>query len=253
MVISCKNGCYYYLGKMGWRKPDSTFETPGMNSFNHYSYGAIGDWMYRVMVGLDTYEDGVGYKHIKIKPHIGGGFSFASASLQTYYGELSCGWKVEADKINMDVEIPANTTATLFVPAANADAITESGKPLSTVGGIKVSGIEDGYVMLNVGSGDYHFSAIKPADTNEAINLNQYVGKYKVESGMIKMVEIKVQGGKLIAVVFDNSGEIEPVKNIKDQFTSRDGSTVNFIRDETGNVVEIIMNALGMTFEGKKQ
>ncbi|HWH62816.1 MAG TPA: family 78 glycoside hydrolase catalytic domain, partial [Ginsengibacter sp.] len=53
-------------------KPDSTFETPGMNSFNHYSYGAIGDWMYRSMAGIDTYEDGPGYKHIKIKPHIGG-------------------------------------------------------------------------------------------------------------------------------------------------------------------------------------
>ena len=48
-------------------KPDSTFQTPGMNSFNHYAYGAIGDWMYRVITGIDTYEDGVGYKHIKNK------------------------------------------------------------------------------------------------------------------------------------------------------------------------------------------
>jgi alpha-L-rhamnosidase len=46
-------------------KPDGSFQVPSMNSYNHYSYGAIGDWMYRVMVGLDTYEDGVGYKHIK--------------------------------------------------------------------------------------------------------------------------------------------------------------------------------------------
>ena len=44
-----------------------------MNSFNHYAYGAIGDWMYRIMVGIDTYEDGVGYKHSRIKPHVGGG------------------------------------------------------------------------------------------------------------------------------------------------------------------------------------
>lgn len=234
-------------------KPDSTFETPSMNSFNHYSYGAIGDWMYRKMVGLDTYEDGVGYKHIKVKPHIGGGFSFASASLQTYYGKLSSGWKVEADKINMDVEIPANTTATIFVPAANAASVTESSKPLSTEGDIKVVGTEDDYVVLNAGSGIYHFSAAKPKAENAVINLNEYAGKYKVESGMIKMIEIKVQNGKLLAVVFNNSGEIEPVKNVKDQFTSADGSTVNFIRDEKSNVVQIKMNALGMTFEGKKQ
>lgn len=142
-------------------KPDSSFQTPGMNSFNHYAYGAIGDWMYRKMVGLDTYEDGVGYKHIKIQPHIGGGFTNASASLKTYYGTLSNSWKVESGKILMDVEIPANTTATIYIPAANADTVTESGKALSTVGDLTVSGIEDGYVVVNVGSGMYHFAAAK--------------------------------------------------------------------------------------------
>ncbi|OIR12914.1 bacterial alpha-L-rhamnosidase [mine drainage metagenome] len=143
------------------QKPDSSFQTPGMNSFNHYSYGAIGDWMYRKMVGLDTYEDGVGYKHIKIKPHIGGGFTFANASLQTYYGKLSCDWKVEANKMMMDVEIPANTSATIFIPAANAGSITESDKPLSSINEIKVVGIKDGYVELNIGSGVYHFLVVK--------------------------------------------------------------------------------------------
>ncbi|HEV2832815.1 MAG TPA: family 78 glycoside hydrolase catalytic domain, partial [Hanamia sp.] len=83
-------------------KPDGTFQTPNMNSFNHYAYGAIGDWMYRKMAGIDTYEDGVGYKHIKIKPVIGGGFTYASASLQTYYGKVSSGWKVAGDSIYLD-------------------------------------------------------------------------------------------------------------------------------------------------------
>ena len=101
-------------------KPDSTFENPGMNSFNHYAYGAIGDWMYRKMVGIDTYEDGVGYKHIKIKPHIGGGFTNASASLETYYGKVSNSWKVQDGKTIMDVDIPVNTTATIFLPANDA-------------------------------------------------------------------------------------------------------------------------------------
>ena len=142
-------------------KPDSTFQTPGMNSFNHYAYGAIGDWMYRKMVGLDTYEDGPGYKHIKVQPHIGGGFTNASASLQTYYGKLSNTWKIEIDKILMDVEIPANTTATIYMPAANADAVTESGKALRAISEIKITGMEDGYVVLQLGSGVYHFSAAK--------------------------------------------------------------------------------------------
>ena len=139
------------------QKPDSTFENPGMNSFNHYAYGAIGDWMYRKMVGIDTYEDGVGYKHIRIKPHLGGGFTYASASLDTYYGKVSNSWKIENGNLLMDVEIPANTRATVFVPAKNADAIKEGGKSLTQVNDIKIKNAENGYMILEVGSGVYHF------------------------------------------------------------------------------------------------
>jgi len=138
------------------QKPDKSFQTPGMNSFNHYAYGAIGDWMYRKMVGLDTYEDGVGYKHIKIQPHIGGGFTNASASLKTYYGTASSAWNINGNETGMEVEIPANTKATVYIPAANADAVTESGKSLSA-GNIKVAGTENGYVVAELGSGKYHF------------------------------------------------------------------------------------------------
>jgi alpha-L-rhamnosidase len=139
-------------------KPDSTFETPGMNSFNHYAYGAIGDWMYRVIAGIDTYQDGVGYKHIKIKPHIGGNFTNASASLETYYGRLSSGWEIVNDKIIMDVEIPANTFATVFVPAKSEASVFESDNAISSSKDIQVKGTEDGYVILKVGSGKYHFT-----------------------------------------------------------------------------------------------
>jgi len=143
------------------RKPDSTFQTPGMNSFNHYSYGAIGDWMYRVMVGLDTYDDGVGYKHIKIMPHPGGNFEYATASLNTYYGLVSAGWKLNSGKLSLDVEIPCNTTATISIPASAAEKILEAGNALGTVKEIKVGKTENGYVELNVGSGKYHFEVNK--------------------------------------------------------------------------------------------
>jgi alpha-L-rhamnosidase len=143
------------------QKPNGTFENPGMNSFNHYAYGAIGDWMYRKMVGIDTYEDGVGYKHIKIQPHIGGDFTYASASLETYYGKVSNSWKIENGNLLMDVEVPANTKATAFIPAKNADEIKESGKILSGANDIKVVGSQDGYVEIEIGSGVYHFEVKK--------------------------------------------------------------------------------------------
>jgi alpha-L-rhamnosidase len=169
LLLQEKYPSWLYPVKMGattiWErwdgiKPDGSFQVPSMNSYNHYSYGAIGDWMYRVMAGLDTYEDGVGYKHIKIQPHIGGGFSNASASLQTYYGKLSSSWKVEAGTILMDVEIPANTTATVFVPAASITDVTESGVSLD-VAGIRGGEVKDRYIVVTLGSGQYHFAVKK--------------------------------------------------------------------------------------------
>jgi alpha-L-rhamnosidase len=83
-------------------KPDSTFETPSMNSFNHYSYGAIGDWMYRAVAGIDTYTDEPGYKHIRIMPHVGGNLTYANADLKTYYGTVSSHWKID-NELQLDV------------------------------------------------------------------------------------------------------------------------------------------------------
>jgi alpha-L-rhamnosidase len=139
-------------------KTDGSFAPASMNSFNHYAYGAIGDWMYRSIAGLDTYEEGPGYKHSKIRPVIGGGLTSAAATLQTFYGQLSSRWKVENDSLLLDVDIPANTKATVYVPAANADAVTESGKVVTQQHGIKVISTEGSYVVLQVGSGVYHFS-----------------------------------------------------------------------------------------------
>jgi alpha-L-rhamnosidase len=141
------------------QKPDSTFQTPGMNSFNHYSYGAIGDWMYRAMAGIDTYDDAPGYKHIRIMPHIGGNFSYVNADYKTNYGTLSSNWKVDSSNLQLDVEIPCNTTATIYIPAASADVVKEGNNQLSKVTGIKVSGKENEYVVVEVGSGKYYFTA----------------------------------------------------------------------------------------------
>jgi alpha-L-rhamnosidase len=129
-----------------------------MNSFNHYAYGAIGDWMYRNIAGIDTYEDGPGYKKIRIQPHVGGNLSFASAVLQTGYGELSTAWEIDGGKFHLDVEIPVNTSARIYIPATRAEDILENEKPLSVSKEITVSGKEGDYIVLQTGSGTYHFS-----------------------------------------------------------------------------------------------
>ena len=128
-----------------------------MNSYNHYAYGAIGDWMYRVIAGIDTKDEAPGYKQIQIKPHIGGSLTKAAAQLKTYYGTVSSSWKQENGQLIFDVEIPVNTTAEVHVPASDAGSVTESGKPLTSVKEIKLKGTEDGYILLSLGSGKYQF------------------------------------------------------------------------------------------------
>ncbi len=144
-------------------KPDSTFEAPSMNSYNHYAYGAIGDWMYRVVAGIDTKTDAPGYKQIIIKPSIGGNLTNAYADYETNYGKVSSHWKLDNNQLLLDVEVPANTTATVYVPVNGDNSIVqEGGKPLSAIADISRGPAEPGYKVLNVGSGSYHFSTPMP-------------------------------------------------------------------------------------------
>ncbi|WP_237487879.1 family 78 glycoside hydrolase catalytic domain [Hufsiella arboris] len=116
-------------------RPDGSFQTSRMNSFNHYAYGAIGDWMYRTIAGIDNDPENPGYKKIIIKPHPGGNLTYCKASLDTQYGTIKVHWEIRNDKFSMDVTVPENTTATVYVPDVN-------GK---------------NYSMRQVKSGNHHF------------------------------------------------------------------------------------------------
>ena len=147
------------------QKPDSTFQTPGMNSFNHYAYGAIGDWMYRVVAGIDTDDSIPGYKKIKIKPHIGGNFTQVAADYKSDYGLISSHWKTNADRLILDVEIPANTTARIYIPAEGIEGVLENDKAVSSIKEIKMIGKQGNYVVVETGSGKYSFSTTKPTSS----------------------------------------------------------------------------------------
>lgn len=142
--------------------PDGSLQTPAMNSFNHYAYGAIGDWLYRVVAGIGTDEMLSGYKEIKIKPHIGGELTFVNADLITNYGRLSSHWKIEDDNFLLEVEIPVNTNAVIYVPSNYESIILESGKPVSEVREVKALGYTEGYSTFLIGSGSYSFSVAHP-------------------------------------------------------------------------------------------
>lgn len=141
------------------QKPDGTFQTPGMNSFNHYAYGAIGDWMYRVMAGLETDESGPGYRKIRIRPQIGGNFTSVSADYESGYGLVHSGWTLENGQLHMNVEIPANTQATLYIPTSDVQSVTESKKPAVGAPGFTILDPVPGYLVVRVGSGKYSFTS----------------------------------------------------------------------------------------------
>lgn len=144
------------------QKPDSTFQDPSMTSFNHYAYGAVGDWMYRSIAGIDTREEGAGYKEIIIKPIPGGNLTSASGSIETYYGKVSSAWKKDGDKLSLDIEIPVNTSATIYIPVKDkTNKISENGTLISSASDIQTLDEEDGFKVFKVGSGNYHFSVLE--------------------------------------------------------------------------------------------
>jgi alpha-L-rhamnosidase len=129
----------------GWT-PARGFQDRGMNSFNHYAFGAVGEYLYGAVGGIRA--ETPGYKRIRIEPVVGHGLTWANASLESLYGHIACGWKLDGHKLTMDVTIPVNTTATVCVPGA--DARGDGGKPLGT---------EQASSQFAVGSGTYHFTA----------------------------------------------------------------------------------------------
>lgn len=137
------------------QKPDGTI-IEGMNSFNHYSYGAIGEWMYNYIGGLSIDSENPGYKHILFHPHPGGGLTSAAAEFKSMYGRVKSAWKIKDNTFVYEVTIPANAWGTVTLPNALGKNITLNSEPLSEV--VKQSISESGNgLVVTLGSGSYSF------------------------------------------------------------------------------------------------
>lgn len=148
-------------------KPDGTFWSEDMNSFNHYAYGAVGDWLYRAVAGLDMDESAPGYKRILFRPRPDSGLTYAKAAYESAYGAIRSEWRLESDgTVQYEFEIPANTTAVVLLRGASAESAVVNGSPLSQLGqnttelpGLLLAASEDGALRLELGSGHYRVSA----------------------------------------------------------------------------------------------
>ncbi len=142
-------------------KPDGSFQDASMNSFNHFAYGAIGDWLYSVVAGIESDSDAPGYKRVRIRPQPGGQLTFARASLDSMVGRIESHWVFEEGVFRLSVTIPANSEGIVYLPARRAGDITEQGQALKQVEGVRKIQQEGETIVLTLGSGTYQFNVSK--------------------------------------------------------------------------------------------
>lgn len=140
----------------GWTH-DKGFQDPGMNSFNHYAYGSIGDWLYQRIAGIDTDKEQPGFKHIIMRPIFTSPFEWVKRTLETPYGPVTSAWEKKNGTIQWEIEIPPNAHATVFLPIDDVSCIMESGTDLDAAKCVAYEKGEDGMLSLKTGSGKYCF------------------------------------------------------------------------------------------------
>ncbi|MHB1035131.1 MAG: glycoside hydrolase family 78 protein [Pirellulales bacterium] len=138
------------------------FQDAGMNSFNHWAFGAVGEWMWRHVAGLNPDDAQPGWKHFVVAPRPGGGVTWAKAEYRSIRGAIACNWRIAAGRITLEVSVPPNTTATVFVPCAAAGEVVEGGQPASRAQGVAFLCREGAAAVFEVGSGRFVFDAPVP-------------------------------------------------------------------------------------------
>lgn len=145
----------------GWTHQDGFFN-PQMNSFNHYSLGSIGEWLFRHVAGIELDAEQAGYKHFQLRPFPSRSLGAATARYRSIQGEIRSAWSWEGDRFQWTIVVPPNTRARVLVPTSNPDSVNEAGRPLQNVPGLRVIGEAQDSVVCEAPSGRYvFFSTLK--------------------------------------------------------------------------------------------
>lgn len=156
---------WLYPVKLGattiWERWNSMTEKgihePGMNSFNHYAFGSVGEWLFSVVAGIDA-ED-AGFKRIVIKPHPLRELGRVQASCESIHGRVSVDWRLTGEAFHIQLVLPANTSALVYIPATEPGRVRESGRPADESECVQLVEKGEGYVVYRVLSGSYSFVA----------------------------------------------------------------------------------------------
>ncbi|MBN1507086.1 MAG: family 78 glycoside hydrolase catalytic domain [Sedimentisphaerales bacterium] len=143
----------------GWTEEEGFFN-PQMNSFNHYSLGSVGEWLYRCVAGIELDPHVNAFKRFLIRPYPGGSFTHARASYRSMHGIIESGWQRQGNILTLEVSIPANTTARIYVPSDTGTPVLEGSAPAEESAGIEPVGREGSFAVYDVASGRYRFTAM---------------------------------------------------------------------------------------------
>lgn len=138
---------------------DSGFGGAGMNSFNHYSYGSVMEWVYNTVLGIRVNEENPGFTQFDLYPTYGGSFTYVKGSYHAQSGLIESGWELGKNDFTYTCTVPANTTATLYLPVRGEKAdVRESNKKIEKAEGVTFVGYENGRMVFRLQSGRYTFT-----------------------------------------------------------------------------------------------
>ncbi|MCU1262691.1 MAG: alpha-L-rhamnosidase, partial [Bryobacterales bacterium] len=141
-----------------WELWNGDTADPAMNSGNHVmQIGDLAVWMYEYLAGIRPDPARPGFAHTVIRPYPVADLTFVRASHKSMYGLIRSEWKREGGNFELDVTVPPNTTATVYVPARDAGAVTESGRAASLSPGVSFLRMDSGAALFDVPSGTYKF------------------------------------------------------------------------------------------------
>jgi hypothetical protein len=148
---------YGYQLKKGATSLTEAWDARRSGSQNHFMLGQIMEWFYHDVAGIGGDLAGPGFKKIIIRPQPAGDLTWARAGYDSIRGKITSDWKCAGGKFTLSVTIPANTTATVFIPAASAETVTEGGKPAAQSSGVKFLRMENDRAVFEIESGAYTF------------------------------------------------------------------------------------------------
>ncbi|MCA9312326.1 MAG: family 43 glycosylhydrolase, partial [Phycisphaerales bacterium] len=146
----------------GWT-PGGGMNDPGMNSFNHYALGSCGEWLFSGVAGIRPDDAAPGFAHFYVRPRIDGPLESAAATYRSVRGTIGSAWTLEGDDLRLEVTVPANTRATVTIPARQGGVVLESGRELGKAEGVRSVQHAGEAVQVEVGSGRYVFTSMAPA------------------------------------------------------------------------------------------